>query len=309
MLICACELSDHGKMEGVYTGRGRCKLTKDTEGKIMRMEGHQLDVFASTVRSARKRLKMTQDDLARALGVTRVTIQNWEAGRNKPDIGMVFLICKVLQLSVHDLFPWDQGLSAAEQKLLTNFRFLGQDMREYVNAAVDALVGKEEELREKRLLDSYRIIPLEHITIAAGTAGMGSEFAVDRPEPFFLRKSRLTNTADAVIRVSGPSMEPEYDDGDLVYYRYADEVRPGDDAIIVLDNELYVKRIDNDGRPVSLNPDYPFDFGQDCEITVRGKVLGVVEEEDIPSEEDRSLLEDLYAVDLKNFDHRCSCQI
>ena len=285
-------------------------MAKDTEEKVPRMEDQgQPDVFGFAVRSARKRLKMTQDDLARALSVTRVTIQNWEAGRNKPDIGMVFLVCKVLQLSVHDLFPWDQGLTAAEQKLLTNFRFLGQDTREYVNAAVDALVGKEEELREKRLLDSYRILPMEHITISAGTAGMGSEFAVDRPEPFFLKKSRLTRNADALIRVSGPSMEPAYSDGDLVFYRFAEEVRPGDDAIIVLDNELYVKRIDDDGRPVSLNPDYPFNFGEDSEISVRGKVLGVVEEEDIPTEKDLSLLEELFEEDLKDFDRRYNRQL
>jgi putative transcriptional regulator len=47
----------------------------------------QLDrgVFARDVRRAREKLKMTQEELAAALGLPLATLRNWEQGRYNPD--------------------------------------------------------------------------------------------------------------------------------------------------------------------------------------------------------------------------------
>ncbi|ECK2143372.1 helix-turn-helix domain-containing protein [Salmonella enterica subsp. enterica serovar Enteritidis] len=52
--------------------------------------------ISERIRSRRKELKLTQDNIAKALGVTRVSVTKWEAGQTKPDGENLHLLAKVL---------------------------------------------------------------------------------------------------------------------------------------------------------------------------------------------------------------------
>ena len=51
----------------------------------------------------RRKNKLSQEQLAEKIGVTRQTISNWELNTTKPDITQVKNISKVLNTSIDDL--------------------------------------------------------------------------------------------------------------------------------------------------------------------------------------------------------------
>ena len=232
-------------------------------------------MIGPVLKKARGRKKLSQDELAGILGVTRNTVINWEADRNRPDIDML------IRIAIHDVFPEDSPLSKLEWDIVENVRLLKPETQELVNAMVFAMVEKEQSAHAEKLRDGFKLVSLYSGSLSAGTAGSGRSFTDEPAEPFFLRISDRTAKASAVIRVSGHSMEPVYHDGDYVYFQLADAADPGEDVIVAWAGELYVKRMDKSGGLYSVNADYPFVYDGDGEdIRVLGRVLGIVSSAD-----------------------------
>lgn len=59
---------------------------------------------------ARLERDMKQEDLARAVGVTRQTIGLIESGNYNPTLNLCIAICKVLGKTLNDLF-WEEELT------------------------------------------------------------------------------------------------------------------------------------------------------------------------------------------------------
>jgi putative transcriptional regulator len=49
-----------------------------------RLPSRRFEVSADGVKSIRHKLKLSQSQLANALGISKATLQNWEQGRRKP---------------------------------------------------------------------------------------------------------------------------------------------------------------------------------------------------------------------------------
>lgn len=56
---------------------------------------------------ARIEMDMNQEDLAKAVGVTRQTIGMIESGKYNPTLNLCISICKVLNKTLNDLF-WEE---------------------------------------------------------------------------------------------------------------------------------------------------------------------------------------------------------
>lgn len=56
------------------------------------------------IKERRKEKKITQDDLADKLGVTNRAISKWENGNCMPDSGLIPELCKLLGITINDLF-------------------------------------------------------------------------------------------------------------------------------------------------------------------------------------------------------------
>ena len=59
---------------------------------------------ARNIRRYREEKKLTQDELAERLHVTRQAISNWETGKNHPDLDMLSSLAQALDLDMTDLF-------------------------------------------------------------------------------------------------------------------------------------------------------------------------------------------------------------
>lgn len=67
-------------------------------------------IFHNLIKEKRKKMSLTQMDLANKLLVSNKTISNWETGKTLPDIENIILISKYLNLSLDDLFLGDETM-------------------------------------------------------------------------------------------------------------------------------------------------------------------------------------------------------
>ena len=64
--------------------------------------------FRTRIKELRARHDMTQDDLARKVGVRRETISFLERGRYNPSLKLAHDVAKVLNASIDELFIFDE---------------------------------------------------------------------------------------------------------------------------------------------------------------------------------------------------------
>ena len=57
----------------------------------------------------RKEKKLTQQDLANLLGVTRQTIISLENGRYNPSITLAFKLARTFDMQIEDIFIYEEG--------------------------------------------------------------------------------------------------------------------------------------------------------------------------------------------------------
>ena len=66
------------------------------------------EYIGARIREGRLSLNLSQEQLARALGVSFQQIQNYEKGANGVSAVRLFDICKILNVSLASMFPQDR---------------------------------------------------------------------------------------------------------------------------------------------------------------------------------------------------------
>ena len=64
--------------------------------------------FRTRIKELRARYDLTQDDLAKAVGVRRETILYLEKGKYNPSLKLAHEVAKMLKTTIDDLFIFDQ---------------------------------------------------------------------------------------------------------------------------------------------------------------------------------------------------------
>lgn len=70
--------------------------------------------IGAVVARERKALGLTQEELARRLGVTKAAVSKWELGQSMPDTALLPSIAAQFALSIDELFDWRAHLTDAE---------------------------------------------------------------------------------------------------------------------------------------------------------------------------------------------------
>lgn len=72
--------------------------------------------LAEKLKDNRQKNKLTQDQIAKKLHVSRKTISSWETGRNTPDITTLKKICSIYNLNLTSLLSDDNDASELSNK-------------------------------------------------------------------------------------------------------------------------------------------------------------------------------------------------
>lgn len=205
--------------------------------------------FQSVLKSLRKSKGLTQDDLAKALKVSRSTIGMYENGSREPDYETTEAIA------------------------------------DYFNVDIDYLLGRT--LKTTKLLhpapvnshSSGIIIPVLG-RVAAGIPITAAEYVIDTEE---ISQAMAADGEYFGLQIKGDSMEPKISNGDVVIVRKQSDADDGDLVIALVNgNDAVCKRLKKYAEGIALlstNPAYEPMYFSEKEIAEKPvEIIGKVKE-------------------------------
>jgi len=265
------------------------------------MKEYKNSGYGAVIKKYRGLAKMSQSDLGTRMEVSRNTVINWENESHQPDIYTIRDLCKELHIPIGEFFslPEEHDLSEDENGLVNVYRDLSASGKVYAREAVFGIKRAEERAKSEEIKIIF--FPISELQTAPA-AGAGNPFNDLPPTLRFVRRTSANSKADAMVRVDGRSMEPFYHSGDLVYFKYTSEAHPGEVVICSTADGAVIKAVDENMHLYSLNEELPYgEKSEDDHVTVMGKVLGIVQPEDLPSSDEQALIEDVFADKISAF--------
>jgi phage repressor protein C with HTH and peptisase S24 domain len=246
--------------------------------------------YGDLIRRQRRYKKMSQEELGTLVRVGKNAVGAWEAGRSRPDVASVPIICKALDLSLEEFFGLEEttiSVSVKEKldekegtELIRRYASLNEYNRQVVMREMEMLYGMQGEMNKP----ARKVIRL-FLNDLAASAGHGETLDAARGEEVFLYAGPDTRQADEIIRVNGDSMEPTYRNDDLVLVRHTSSLRQGEIGIFVTGDTGYIKEYRKDGL-YSHNPAYaPIFFSEGTEVRCIGRVIRTVKQDDWADDE------------------------
>lgn len=215
-------------------------------------------------------------------GGAKGSISNWKNGAT-PNSDIVAKLAVRLNVSTDLLIFGKENdvtsidLSDDERDLLSVYKKLSKMNKGRVKERAEMLL--EYEMVSVPESVSTKYIELSPMTVSAGTG----EPLIDDSFPKFIQVKDNDNTREAnfAVKINGNSMEPFYDDDDIVLVKSQPEVAVGQVGVFIINSEGYIKKRGTD-KLISLNPEYDdihFEEGQ--EVWCKGLVVGILDEDDI----------------------------
>ncbi len=185
--------------------------------------------ITAKIKELRSDLGFSQEQFARALGVTKTKIQNIEAGKQRVDHELLMAMAVHFTIDLNELLGNDpkNTVSATEKMAPSN----NGDFIPIPRLDVEASAG--------------------HGSLVQSEESTGS-YAFNRK---WLARRGLNPKDLAVISVAGDSMEPDLHDGDLILINRADQVlRDGRIFAVRYSDQLFVKGVQIfPGKRIFLN--------------------------------------------------------
>ena len=225
--------------------------------------------YYDRIREARLNAKMTQEQLANLVGVSKSTITSYEKGTREMPAGMLFRIAKAtgagMPFLTQDEESNDESTTAAPfseeiSALVAKYQALDRAGKDAVHYAIDhesARCVELSELRRKIESECHKIVEMNEPEIMTNeipaintkiipllrdfAAGPGS-FA-DIPWEDYEVPSE--SPAEFAIKVNGQSMEPYFPDG-MIAFGIRKEPKAGEVAAVFVDGSNYVKQYCSD---------------------------------------------------------------
>lgn len=256
--------------------------------------------FGSTLREYRLKAHLEQEQVGKACGVTGNAISNWERDVARPDASLVPTLCNLLNIPLYDFFGMENPnpYSSEEKALVADYRYMTDPNKRQLRSIVSAIIDSQDETRRENYRKNFCHLVGHDAGLAAGFGGPLDE----EPEayPVFVRISREACRSDDVFPVNGQSMEPDYPDGSMVFVERVDasDLEYGDIIACVVAGTPYVKIYEKDGLH-SINPKYSvIEVSDDDNMRLIGRVVGLVDPDDMASEAETRELMEVFADEL-----------
>ncbi|MBS0948405.1 LexA family transcriptional regulator [Levilactobacillus brevis] len=220
----------------------------------------------------RKQNNMTMAELGSKLGKTTSAISRWVSGSRSPMVDDLERLSNLFNVDIKTLmYGADDDYANMILKVVSKLS---------VDQQKDVYSFAKEKLASSNSSNVIKF-PKDDDTLkitASGvlSAGVG-EFLDDSTKPFTVTVHKpVPSNYDYAFQINGHSMEPVYQDKQVVFVKKEDDYRDGQIIAAVMDGCAYLKKlsvVDGEATLVSLNPQYP-NIKVDKENGV--KVLGVV---------------------------------
>jgi len=216
--------------------------------------------IGNQIKTFRKSAGFTQDELAKRLNTTKQTISRYEKGDRKANQDMLFELCDIFGVSIDDFFPSQN--EALQSPIVSTIQTIYDELKPPRQAKV--LTYAEKQLNEQKNEEETKINEVSEVIqlysydyydhpASAGTGQYLNDVRVERIE------LPVDIDADFVIPIKGDSMEPDYQDGDLVFIQTSADLNNGVIGVFNYNGDAYIKQLVIDKEQAylhSLNPKY-----------------------------------------------------
>jgi len=223
-----------------------------------------------------------------AFSFSKGKLSKWENGKEEPRLSSIKMLTDFYGMNIDELYTTNKKsdisslfdkLNITRQKSVYNFAL------DQLNKQNNILSFKpknnillfnpkstsecDDTIKEEHGL--YRVSKLSTLSAGTGIIDLDPSHAED-----VYVKNPPPNNYDIAFQVSGDSMEPLFEDGEMIYVKKTTELCNGQIVAIILNGEAYVKKAykDSNLRLVSLNKKYDdiiADENDDIELV--GKVV------------------------------------
>ena len=207
--------------------------------------------FSERLKKALASAKMRPSQLAAATGLSKARISQYMNGIYEPKSQAAFLIARALNVSE----AWLIGEGGSMEREKPNISEIVSSGKVYT-------------------------IPLFE-SVSAGFGAYAANEIVDYIPTVIKNEYDVDDTI--AIRVTGDSMYPKIEDGDIIIVRKQESVDSGDIAVVLLDGDEGLVKVVEYGKTwvelISLNEDYPvrrFEGAEVERLRVVGKVKQII---------------------------------
>lgn len=203
----------------------------------------------------------TQQELGTKIGMSKNAIGNYEKGFRSPKKNTMFDLAKAFSISIDDLFPPVQKDSASDIQSI--YDELEPNRQRKVVTYAEKLRDEQEKRIKAKINEVSEVISLYQVEVVSETAaacGFNYGFGYEDTDRETIEVDEKPPHHDIATKVSGDSMQPVYQDGDILYL--VDKgltTYSGDLAVIAYGDRSYFKKIYTENgrlRLVSLNDEY-----------------------------------------------------
>ena len=229
-----------------------------------------MNILGNSIKELRKSKKLTQKNLAELTGFKQNTISNHENGNRQLDETDIRVYAEALGVSPQYLFDRAKPSSievtptpttSPIQSIYNQLEPPGQ--RKVITYAEKLRDEQEKRRKAKKNEVSEKVVDLYQVEVVSETAaasGFNYGFGYDDTDRETIEVDEQPPRHDIATKVSGDSMQPDYQDGDILYL--VDKgltTYNGDLAVIAYGDRSYFKKIYTENgrlRLVSLNDKY-----------------------------------------------------
>lgn len=243
------------------------------------------EYLVSQLKKGRLDKGLKQSDVSKKTGIKNTTLSNYENGITEPDMDTFLSLCELYELDFVSLMEEAYGIKIpgknfhikpSEIELLEKYNNLDDHGKEIVNFSLNKETeriekyGKLGEVSHHVTSFPMRLISYYFKNASAGTGQLVIDNLPDK-DIEIPDKPEYRNVSYA-IGVNGSSMEPAFQDGDILLVEATQEIEVGDVGIFQINNECFVKKL-GEKELISLNKDYK-NIPLDETALALGKVIG-----------------------------------
>jgi phage repressor protein C with HTH and peptisase S24 domain len=220
--------------------------------------------ISQNIKFYRKQKGYTQVDLAKLLNVKPTAVSAWESGRNKPLMDKVTLMANVFNINISQLVGDTfevNDINPVYSKLDINRK---KNVYKYAVNQLD---------EQNNVIE----LPTNNEVVISGAVSAGTgEYLGDGFKETVPYNGEIPDHDFAVV-VNGDSMEPTFENKQIIFVKETNEVRNGQFVIADYDHQAYVKKFmrdENGCRLVSLNKKYnDLPINEEHETSIFGVVV------------------------------------
>ena len=221
-------------------------------------------VIGENIKQYRLQNGWTQQELGAKIGISKNAIGNYEKGFRSPKKDTMFDLANAFNISIDDLFPPIQKDSPSNtSSIQTIYDELKPPRQAKVLNYAEKQLNEQRNEEETKINEVSEVISLYQVEVVSETAaacGFNYGFGYDDIDRENIEVDEQPPRHDIATKVSGDSMQPDYQDGDILYL--VDKgltTYNGDLAVIAYGDRSYFKKIYTENgrlRLVSLNDKY-----------------------------------------------------